>query len=56
MILQYPKIFLGDAALDSIEIYKYLLQVASFEKAYIPLKNKLKIEGIFEKFRLYLIL
>lgn len=32
--------------LDSIEIYKYLLQETSFEKAYIPLKNKLKVEGI----------
>ena len=41
-----PKVFLGDAAFDSIEIYKYLLQEVSFEKAYIPLKNKLKIEGI----------
>jgi Transposase domain (DUF772). len=41
-----PKIFLGDAAFDTIEIYKYLLQETSFEKAYIPLKVKLKIEGI----------
>ncbi|MBP3459696.1 MAG: transposase [Lachnospiraceae bacterium] len=41
-----PKTFLGDAAFDSVEIYKYLLQEASFEKAYIPLRNKLKIEGI----------
>ena len=41
-----PKTFLGDAAFDIIEIYKYLLQENSFEKAYIPLKNKLKIEGI----------
>ena len=40
-----PKIFLGDAAFDSIEIYKYLLWEASFEKAYIPLKNKLKTKG-----------
>lgn len=40
-----PKTFLGDAAFDSIEIYKYLLQEAYFSKAYIPLKNKLKIEG-----------
>ena len=40
-----PKTFLGDAAFDSIEIYKYLLQETSFEKAYIPLKNKLKTEG-----------
>ena len=41
-----PKIFLGDAAFDSIGIYKYLLQEAPFEKAYIPLKNKLKVKGI----------
>ena len=41
-----PKTFLGDAAFDSIEIYQYLLQETSFEKAYIPLKNKLKLEGI----------
>jgi len=41
-----PKAFLGDAAFDSIEIYKYLLQKTSFEKAFIPLKNKLKIEGL----------
>ena len=41
-----PKTFLGDSAFDSIEIYKYLLQETSFEKAYIPLKNKLKIEGV----------
>jgi len=37
---------LGDAAFDTMEIYKYLLQETSFEKAYIPLKNKLKVEGI----------
>ena len=41
-----PKTFLGDAAFDSVKIYKYLLQETSFEKACIPLKNKLKIEGI----------
>jgi len=41
-----PKTFLGDAAFDSTEIYKYLLQETSFEKAYIPLKSKLKIEAI----------
>lgn len=41
-----PQTFLGDAAFDSIEIYKYLLQEAPFEKAYIPLKTKLKLEGI----------
>lgn len=36
-----PKIFLGDAAFDSIEIYKYLLQEAPFEKAFIPLNGRL---------------
>ena len=41
-----PKIFLGDAAFDSIEIYKYLLTETSFEKAYIPLKNKLNVKGL----------
>lgn len=41
-----PKSFLGDAAFDSTQIYKYLLQDASFEKAYITLKNKLCIESI----------
>lgn len=38
-----PKAFLGDAAFDSIEIYKYLLQEASFEKAYIPLNGRLSL-------------
>lgn len=41
-----PRTFLGDAAFDSIEIYKYLLQEAPFETAYIPLKNKLKMKGV----------
>lgn len=41
-----PKTFLGDAAFDSIEIYKYLLQETSFDKAYIPLKTKLKLESV----------
>lgn len=39
-----PKTFLGDATFDSVEIYKYLLQETSFEKACIPLKNKLKMK------------
>lgn len=38
-----PKVFLGDAAFDSIEIYKYLLQDTSIEKAYIPFKNKISL-------------
>lgn len=41
-----PRVFLGDAAFDSVEIYRYLLQETSFEAAYIPLKNKLKVQGI----------
>ena len=36
-----PKIFLGDAAFDTIEIYSALLGEFRFEKALIPLKNKL---------------
>jgi hypothetical protein len=38
-----PKIFLGDAAFDSIEIYKYLLQKTSIEKAYIPLNGRISL-------------
>ncbi len=38
-----PKTFLGDAAFDSIEIYKYLLREAPFEKAYIPLNGRLSL-------------
>ena len=38
-----PKTFLGDAAFDSIEIYKYLLQETSFEKAFIPLNGRLSL-------------
>lgn len=33
-----PDIFLGDAAFDTIEIYKSLFQDFSFKKAFIPLK------------------
>lgn len=38
-----PKTFLGDAAFDSIEIYKYLLQGTSIEKAYIPLNGRISL-------------
>ena len=38
-----PKIFLGDAAFDSVEIYKYLLLKTPFEKAYIPLNGRLSL-------------
>ena len=36
-----PKTFLGDAAFDTIEIYKTLLEDIGFEKAFIPLRVKL---------------
>ena len=38
-----PKTFLGNAAFGSIEIYKYLLQEASFDKAYIPLNGRISL-------------
>ena len=41
--LSNPKTFLGDAAFDSIEIYKYLLQKTSFETAFIPLNGRLSL-------------
>ena len=39
-----PKTFLGDAAFDTIEIYKGLFQNLHFKKAFIPLKTKLSME------------
>ena len=39
-----PKVFLGDSAFDSILIYKYLLQEAPFEKAFIPLNGRISLE------------
>lgn len=46
---KYPlinaKTFLGDAAFDSIQIFKDLLLDLKFEKAYIPLKTRLSIEN-----------
>ncbi|WP_270396122.1 transposase, partial [Mediterraneibacter massiliensis] len=39
-----PKTFLGDAAFDTIEIYKALLDDLGFEKALIPLRTKLSME------------
>lgn len=39
-----PKTFLGDAAFDTIEIYKTLLGEIGFQKAFIPLRVKLSIE------------
>ena len=39
-----PKTFLGDAAFDTIEIYKTLFSEIGFEKAFIPLHVKLSME------------
>ena len=41
-----PRTFLGDAAFDSIKIYKSLFEEIGFQKAFIPLKTKLSIEGV----------
>ena len=40
-----PKSFLGDAAFDTIKIYKSLFEEIGFQKAFIPLKTKLSMEG-----------
>ena len=39
-----PKTFLGDAAFDTIEIYKALLDDIGFRKAFIPLRVKLSMD------------
>lgn len=39
-----PKTFLGDAAFDTIEIYKTLFDDLGFQKAFIPLRVKLSME------------
>jgi len=41
-----PDIFLGDAAFDTIEIYKSLFNDFSFKKAFIPLKTKLSMDNV----------
>lgn len=40
-----PKIFLGDAAFDSIQIYRDILLDLEFDKAYIFLKTSLTLEN-----------
>lgn len=40
------KIFLGDAAFDTIEIYKYLFEDFKFQKAFIPLRVKLSLDNV----------
>lgn len=39
-----PKYFLGDSAFDSVGIYKSLFENLYFEKAYIPLNQRSKLE------------
>ena len=39
-----PKTFLGDAAFDAIQIYHDLFHELNFQKAYIPLNNRLSLE------------
>ncbi len=41
-----PNVFLGDAAFDTIEIYKSLFEDFSFKKAFIPLKTKLSMDNV----------
>lgn len=41
-----PKIFLGDAAFDTIEIYKSLFEDFKFQKVFIPLKVKLSLDNV----------
>ena len=41
-----PKTCLGDAAFDTINIYKSLFEEIGFQKAFIHLKTKLSVEGI----------
>lgn len=40
-----PRYFLGDAAFDSVGIYKSLFQELHFEKAFIPLNQRAKLEN-----------
>jgi hypothetical protein len=40
-----PKTFLGDSAFDTISIYKSLFEELLFEKAYIPLNHRSKLEN-----------
>jgi transposase len=39
-----PKYFIGDAAFDTIQIYHDLFHTLGFEKAFIPLINRLSLE------------
>lgn len=48
--LIHPTIFLGDAAFDTIEIYKSLFEDFEFQKAFIPLKVKLSMHNTDDTF------
>ena len=41
-----PSIFLGDAAFDTIEIYKSLFEDFNFTKVFIPLKVNLSMDNV----------
>lgn len=41
-----PTVFLGDAAFDTIAIYKFLFEDFEFQKAFIPLKVKLSMDNV----------
>ena len=40
-----PKVFLGDSAFDTADIYHHLFHTLHFEKAYIPLNERSKLEN-----------
>lgn len=44
--LIHAKTFLGDSAFDTVGIYKFLLRDLHFEKAYIPLNHRSKLENV----------
>ena len=48
-----PSIFLGDAAFDTIEIYKSLFEDFNFTKAFTPLKVNLSMDNV--KPRLFIV-
>ena len=41
-----PKFFLGDAAFDSVQIYRDLFHELHFAKVFIPLRNKLSLPQV----------
>lgn len=45
-----PRIFLGDAAFDTIEIYQSLFEEFQFQKAFIPLRVKRSLDNVNDTF------